>query len=527
MGQKRTRFSFISPLGKHNVRSFGADIGLHDVLKSAKTTDHLKTFESSYHTYKKIAPLLLDGINLLGKIRTSLIKNGNGSLSNKGKLLIPSVSRSSCDSLGKNDSSYYKTFTQVGIPMSNRMKKVYNGPFTEVMTVSLANSNQDYQEHKKRKYLNFRAGFNQKGFAFLAEDHITRVMDFMKFYKVHRRFEKDIQMNLDGVKQIHGCVLKTHNQLKLKNKMEYYSIHFKIHLIKITSINEDVRSLVSELLTEDNNPDKIQITNERGKLPFRKQYKIEDNKVNSMSVNFLTSLDCDLTLSSRFNERAEIVKSWTRTLTPGSLWEFNLDHHLGEGIDINYLYDINLINQEHPTGYVLAFEYVGDRRASILKRETKDSFNGYSPCHVTVEFNHEITYLTNQDKTDDWLVLKNIKRDKNFDEAQNELAMLFYPEREITFHVNFEDIIYNNKETNGKENYQLEYDQALAGPENIFNALNRLKKEFTDSGLNPEDVNEDDLNLNLKKDPADDSSTDFWKDILEDLSEPQDDDKPK
>lgn len=49
-------------------------------------------------------------------------------------------------------------------------------------------------------------------------------------------------------------------------------------------------------------------------------------------------------------------------------------------------------------GYILCLEYVGDRRASIIRNT---QFEGYSPCDFGCEFQHEVSYITNQEKEDE------------------------------------------------------------------------------------------------------------------------------
>lgn len=55
---------------------------------------------------------------------------------------------------------------------------------------------------------------------------------------------------------------------------------------------------------------------------------------------------------------------------------------LVESIDTTHL--------EHPTSYIFAFEYVGDRRCSIRHKKTDSYYTGYSSCDIAVEFKSEI-----------------------------------------------------------------------------------------------------------------------------------------
>lgn len=119
--------------------------------------------------------------------------------------------------------------------------------------------------------------------------------------------------------------------------MEYHTNHVKIHLIKILDLDVDVRELIQEITHNSSSKTKL----ETGKIPKQEQYTDQIFKrPYQFKVEFITALNCNLNLSSRFRERAKIVKSWSRRIAPGSIWEFNLTHNLGRGIHINRLCDI-------------------------------------------------------------------------------------------------------------------------------------------------------------------------------------------
>jgi hypothetical protein len=99
--------------------------------------------------------------------------------------------------------------------------------------------------------------------------------------------------------------------------------------------------------------DEIRSSKKYGKILEDDQYSDPDtnNTKNRIATNFLTSLKCKLTDSVCFQDEAIIVHRWQRTLSPGSIWEFNLHHHLGKGIHLNQIYDFSMKNKDHRSGY--------------------------------------------------------------------------------------------------------------------------------------------------------------------------------
>ena len=571
----------VSRVGRHTVDSIGRDSGLPQLIKTvgkSSKADAIATFANA-HNFLNTLSTISQIINIGGKIHAGLMNNGSNSAINTNDTLLPYISQTDVSGLGKNDSIYHKTIVHVGRRTSSRIKKIQSGPFVETLKKSVADSSNDYQDHNKRKLLYLNCGFNEKGFSFLTEDHCFTVDDYYTLFKVEKRFAKDLREATKGVKDIYGCILKTYNQIKIKNRMEYYSLHLKIHLIKIFDNETDIRSLIQE--TTHNELDKNYIKS--GKIPREQQYTDPDlkNKTNRFSINFTTNLTCRLSLSTNFCRHARIVRSWTATLPAGSIWEFNLNTHLGRGIFLNNIFDLkkNIVthtnkpspnkdkdeqtivindpkelkdifedvltqlaakdenqtivdnvketikdklfkktkkakkqraiksNNDHPTGYILCLEYVGDRRSTLQRNQDKDLFTGYSPCKMMVEFKNEISYLTNQDEEDELLVYKRSRQEKDFDD-ESDFKDIFCPDRAPSFHVPLEDIqLYGETK---KCKYKLDYDRSLLQNSADFpDFLNQLKSTFKDIGLDPKTSTEDDTGFNFNNPPTPNEDTEY------------------
>ena len=485
--------NFITGLGKHSSRSFGADLGINKIIKAAK--DGLANEETfnRMHEYTSKTATAVKFINFAGKLVGSIIENGDNSALHNKVNKLPLVSSNSTTASSKGPSIYIKTQNHLGLPTTKRINRIKVGPFMETLKKVITDTSCDYQDHEKRKNLWLESGFNQKGHCFLMEDTYFTVEEYLKMYKVEKNYKEEFNINHKGVKNIYGCALNTRHIIKLRSRLEFYDIKVKIHLVKITDINTDVRSLIKEFT--NNSEQKTYISN--GRIP--KDEQISEpifKKRNKATLSFLTIPECNIKLSNKFTEKAAIVRTWNRTLPPGSTWEFDLTHHLGNGIHLNHLF--NMANPEHPSGYIFYIEYLGDRRATVKNINTGDIFMGYSPCKLFLEFEKRITYITNQNDEENLVVTKVSKNETDFEE-EGEFFGVFHPDRKTRFNLNYTDIMGLTPDK--KSDYILEYDQFNINNNEIKNLLKTVKEEFSKNGLNEEDATEDDIALNLKNDP--------------------------
>lgn len=544
--------AFLSSIGRHSVGSFAKDLGLHRI-KSLGMAGGQTNIGSAFVDVSKFLYNMHEASRYL-KIGSNMvigaIDNSFNSPTNGSDPRLPYASASNISSLGKNDAIFYKTHTHVGRQSNKRIRSLQSNAFVQKLTKSTSSSSRDYQFHANRKHLTATAGFNEKAFMFLLDDTYFSVGDYYELFQIDKRFKQKFREDRDGVTEVYGAAIKCFNRLRIKNTMDAFSCHIKIHLIKIMDLETDPRSLVAEI-THNNKQDSYDSV---GKIPKDYQYtKNPDfDKKNHFSINFLTNLSCRLNLSSRFNERAQVVRSWSATLPPSSIWEFNLTTYLGEGIHLNYIYDLyhlresnqnpvgqfqNLITttvkdlkegknvtskkkdldlisdvisdsvikefkkyvsdssgpREHPGSYCLCLEFVGDRRAAIQRKADFDTFGGYSPCKLNFEFDTELTFLAHDDDPQKLLTYSKIKQEKDFGPEMEELRDIFCPERELPFHVPFNDI-----GGNAKQKFMLQYDQAIASSGDIPSFLNNLRDQFKDLGLDPDSVSEDDAGLKFE-----------------------------
>ena len=563
---RKNKSAFVSGLGRHTSRSLGNDVGLNKLAGLSQADlgpDKHKLIDEVFNNVHKV--LKGSGLKIGERLTATVVETGINALINNATQTSNLSALTSVSRMGENKSTYTKIVCHVGPSTTDRVKKQLNTPLVEYCEKSLSDTDKDYIQHNKRKYLTLKGGFNEKTISFMMEDTYVRVKDLLYLYSKDERVARNIKLNRDGVRNVYGCIYKFENQFKFKNMLTYHSVILKLHLIRITDINDDVRSLISEctnnkfnvavkeedkkdvkpntkedetlfdrakrlggkLVTEETEK-MIQKSNmsrevketlrevlkqtgtrrgaEFGRIPEDDQYSDPNlmDKKNKFAVSFQTSIKTQLTDSIQFRDRAKILKTWNKVLTPGSIWDFQLSQHCGPGIHLNYLFDIEGINKEHPAQYIFVLESFGDRRASVVRKKDGDFFNGYGPSKVSCDFVHKICYLGTEHESDFRedaipIVYKTKKREEDFVE-NSEFAQTFSPTREEKFHVPFDEIevLEDGKKGSDKE-FSLQYDTNFLPDTSLMDGI---KFNYGNHGYEGKDLTEDDANYNLKTGPS-------------------------
>jgi hypothetical protein len=569
MAKKRVNSAFISGMGKHTARSFGEDIKLGDISKIGKRNP-TKLGDGDF---RKISGILNSGREVLEgsgmkfseKLIVKLVLGAASTLINevsKGGSLT-SMNTVSRLSEGKNQGTRTVTHVHTGIPTSPDMKSMRKNPNIDYEEKILSSSNKDYQRHDKRKSLNLETGFNQKGICFLMEDTYLTMKQLMDFFEADPRVQEGLEKTTNGKRNLYGCVYKTITKFTFINAFSFYNVAVTLSIVKITNMNDDVRSLVYEITNNrfnpverdenddyNDNPEPETPENLRGKVKekiketaedlkkgakeklqeeFNKRtgIKIGENKTkrgspygkineddqysdpritdvsNRITMDFVTSLNCKLTDSVQFNDRAKIVHSWYRVLGPNSIWDFTMECHMGKGVHLNYLYDMKEVNEEHPSGYIFVLECLGDSRAAIVRKKDGDHFYGYAPSRVHVDFEHKLAYLSQCKNGEDIpAVWRNKRKESDFEEG-SEFQKTFCPDREPNFQTSFDNIEVSenaNKKSKTSKEYELKYEGDVSGGGTSL--LENIKSVFDGQGFDITNLTEDDYRFNAKNEPS-------------------------
>lgn len=572
---------FVSKKGRHTSKSLGKDMHLDKLSKidqtgqTLSTKDH-KAVNDIIGNAKDI--LTSTGLKYGEKLVGAAIETGINTLINHADEQSALSALTSVNGLGVNNNTRTKQHVHIGPTTIKRIERQLNTPLIERVSKELSSTDKDYQEHNQRKNLTIKNGFNEKCFTFFMEDTYLRVKDLLEIFGQNPGIEKSLKekcFNKHGVVDIYGCVCNVENEFKFKNILNFYSVQCELHLVKITDIHDDVRTLITEITNNKTSGNTIEPSessskgqdlksklrgeakkfakdvatdiatdiamdlidksniflegkkklrdilqdklskegthrgSDFGRLPEDEQYSDPqvENRGNKFNISFDTSLATKLQDSVQFNDRAKILKTWHKSLSPGSIWEFSLTQHFGKGIHLNFLYDIKNLNDEHPAQYIFVLETFGDLKSSVSRKEDADLFCGYGPGKLNVDFKHKLNYIGKSEDTFDFnhnptpTLYRVKKRDDDYVE-NSELAKVFHPNREIRFHIPFDEIqIYEDgasKKSRSKP-YLLQYDANIV-PENSL--MDSIQFSYKNHGYDGKNLTEDDAEFNLDIPPS-------------------------
>jgi hypothetical protein len=546
--RKNTNFlnsAFISPGGRGKMKNIGKVLGaesLNSIKKGNSDSDNFAKADEFARTVKKV---IGGGIGLGSNNHVvSLVEGTCNSLIGAARTENPLLTKSSAMSIGKNDATISYTYASTGVPTSSRVKRLTNNPYIDYEKKTVSSSKKDYQAHGKRKNLKIRGGFDRKSYVFLMEDTYLTIDDLCKFYLTDEKLKAELNRNKNGTRDVYGAFCKSVRHLHLMNKMELHNIAINLHLCQMTDIHDDVRHLILETTNNkytntikklkeelfksvidgakgnlrgnakgkdkaegdslDFNNDQLKNylmrSNTRGgSIPEDEQYTdpVVDDKKNRIQIQFETNLKTKLTDSIHFQDRAKIVKTYRKVLTPSSSWDFTLETHFGKGIHLNYLNDIKELNKEYPVDYFIVLEIVGDGRAVLLRKKDKDPFLGYSPINLQFEFDTKICYMNDGKGEEEKPTYYRRKKGEDNFEEDGVFADIFCPDRDSPFNVSYDNIQLREDVNAKNKEYKLEYNANVLGS-NEDSILQSVKNNFENNGLNPENVTEDDLSMNLK-----------------------------
>jgi hypothetical protein len=561
--------AFASSAGRHNPKSIGRDMKINKLKNLGKNqeSNHLKAHDVLDNITKIFGKA---GLKSGEHLAIKLIEAGITSITNSNDKTTILTGSQIIEGIGENKSTIYKTNFHCGQPTTKKVKRQANTPLATINKKVLATDLKDYQSHRKRLQLNSKSGFNQKTYCFLMEDTFLTVKNLVKLFDKDKRIKENILKNVNGFRNVYGCIYKTELNVKIISSMDYYSTYIKIHLIKINDIHDNPRKLLTEitnnitstklkkdtkknkkklrgvvdevideakniaknigkeeadkLIDKSNLPKETKQTmktmiqengthrakiSDLGKIPEDEQYSDPPvtDKRNKFSCSFCTSTKTKLTDSVLFKDRAKIIHTWGHIMSPGSIWDFNITQHFGKGIFLNYLYDIEKINEEYPAGYFLVVEHMGDKRATVIRKKDNDKFDGNGPSELRYSFENKITYIGIENDDSDFeddavpCVYKVKRREEDFIE-NSEFSKIFTPDRESTFNVDFDDIQllkHQTKEETENRNYYLEYNSSVMPSPSM---LENIKQKYSNLGFNNKSVSVDDLKYNLDNPPS-------------------------
>jgi hypothetical protein len=431
LGQHNINTPYFLKMGAGHLISRGLDAGFE---KIDQFHSNLQTSQSKFKHRRGC--------------ETGVVFNGGRSFTNcANESVTYSLSNSSnAVTIGDCASRIYSTYYHIGKSSSGNLYK--KGKDKLVDTKVLLDTDRDYLDTNSRRTLTSTFGFNQKCFDVLLSDSYMAVKDYHFLYKDHL---KNYTSRLATV-NLYGDIFYERTKLTIKSETDHYSVTCKIHLAKILTLSVNPLNILENTFTND-----LSATTSF-KIPIERQLSVPVIHQNFRG-SVLTDLKATLGLSDWFSDNVKIIKTFTRTLGPSDIWKFEMYHHLGPGILLNRINE-NYSHPEianHPVGYILIVECMGDPRASLTRLEDGENFNGRSPGRITYSFEKSIKFIRegiDADLLESLTCRSFLKNDEDWE--NDSFKKYFSPNREEKINIDYSKVNVN-RFPDKKKDYSLRY----------------------------------------------------------------------
>jgi len=126
-------------------------------------------------------------------------------------------------------------------------------------------------------------------------------------------------------------------------------------------------------------------TQEDGYIPSQYQLAGRTSEGNNGYEKVLVDPKISLENSANWSISYDHVKTFTKTLQPGELWEWTEELNCGAGLNFDKLAELNLTNVNATIGYVPIIEVMGPKVLGCWNSNTEENFIGTAPSYIQTE----------------------------------------------------------------------------------------------------------------------------------------------
>ena len=383
----------------------------------------------------------------------------------------------------------YKTRLCLGRKSSRKLFSI-NDINNNLTTRCFFDTERDYIDNPNKSYLTSDFGFNQRRFDFLLTPTHTTVQDFKNLLQPHDLKETSFE-DIYGKINMYGNVMNEKYDFSIRSESDHYLVRVKINLVKVDDYGKSLLDLYNS--TFHSNLDSAY--EEDGccfRVPIKRQLRPRA-VFGDFKASVITDIECSLGMSDYFSHFGSVIKTFSKVLKPGDIWNFSLTYLHGPGLYLNKLYNlpVHKINPEHPTGYAFVIQLDGDPRGSITRLSDNQVFNGNSPGKVTYSFKRSINYLLDTNHGFDCMSYRLFKgKTDNFSDFR--MKKIYEVDRESKVNVDIDDISWSKREILEGCTHRLNYAQHTDLPASLKTDeyFTKIGRQFYKDHTNENDVDE-------------------------------------
>lgn len=283
----------------------------------------------------------------------------------------------------------FRTNFVCGIPSTASIRQLARLNGSSDITVLDTQYSTEYSEGgSRRPNTQLAAGFNQKQIACYSDAHHT-VKDLYDAYDLDNySFAQNKLQRPYGLAQS----IKTH--YRILNAGTYF---MNVVTIRMCAPRDPANRFHDAITNICPTPSEFSGSTPTNKLPIK--YTLS-GYTTAIGLTY-GRVDPKATpmLSPEFNKHYETVKTFTKRLMPGEVWDFTCEQHLGSGIRLD---ELKQIHEEAPTagfGYLYLIEHHGIPCEAVSQTALGTDFIGTSPSYLSVEFKRSYKAVLQSDPT--------------------------------------------------------------------------------------------------------------------------------
>jgi len=291
----------------------------------------------------------------------------------KGKDALPNITKDSVQRMSGSNmvqtARKFRTNIKTGAASSASVKRCAKN-YGTTSTV-LYDSERDANT-AKRNVMTVNFGFNQKAFWLpTSPDTYFTAREYSTFWEAESTAVPDT-----GTQQLYGLALNQRNVFKISNSNTYFPVKVKAHLVASMDPSVDPTEMRGEVWNQSEGIQKDSAIPEIYQFATgfgdNTQYVVEcDTKAN-------------LKQSSFFRNKQVILRTVSKRLAPGDVWELTNDHAFGSGLDLYLTRQTSKNGSLNPVGAYWVFELEGIQCEGVDK-VSGATYIGTSPGAISWE----------------------------------------------------------------------------------------------------------------------------------------------
>lgn len=237
-----------------------------------------------------------------------------------------------------------------------------------------------------RDTLSRATGFNQKEAVTYDFAHRT-ALDLVNYFAFNSWKPAE-----DRKERIYGYVRKMCSEYKIMNAGSYFPSKVSVKIYEPTS---NLRTISSAITTAF--PTEAQFTGDlvSDALPLRYVFGgYSATEAAAFAYSGRMDPTATLSMSSAFDRRFKLVKSFRKTLRPGDVWDFSATNHCGAGVRLD---QIAQIEQESAAaalvGNLIVIEHHGVPCEATSIPNAGESYYGTSPSYLQISFRRGLEFV--------------------------------------------------------------------------------------------------------------------------------------